>query len=87
MDSINILPNKPSLRNKLLSKLKRLVKKKINETYTFTTYNKIVNIYEKYSRKYHNVSSSEGKLVNYIVKQYSNKVIIMDEIHRVRGNV
>lgn len=84
MDSINILPNKPSLRNKLLSKLKRLVKKKINETYTFTTYNKIVNIYEKYSRKYHNVLSSEGKLVNYIVKQYSNKVIIMDEIHRVR---
>ena len=58
----------------------------INENYNFETYNIIVNKYEKESRKlfFSKNKEVEGKLVRYIRNTFSHRVIIMDEIHRVR---
>ena len=64
----------------------RLIKQNINEQYDFETYNILVNKYEKQSRKlfFNKTREVEGKLVRYIRNKFSHRVIIMDEIHRVR---
>ena len=67
-------------------RLLRIIKNKVDESYEFSTFNKIAN---RYKRTYDKISSKkrpylEGQLVRYIVSNYSNRLIVMDEIHRVR---
>ncbi len=67
-------------------KLEKVIRQQVNENYEFETYNIIVNKYERHERKlfFNKSKQLEGKLVKYIINEFSNRVIIMDEIHRVR---
>ena len=66
--------------------IKKDIKKSINDIYEFGSYNIIVNQLEKQERllQFTNSKNIEGELIQYIIKTYSNRVIIMDEVHRVK---
>ena len=66
-------------------KLKRLLKKKIQEMYEFTTYNKLANEYDRTEKSLYQKGRGrvEGTLVKWIKSKFTNRIIIGDEIHRV----
>lgn len=61
-------------------KLKNKIKKYIDSFYEISTYRKLTNDLEKEFKKF----ATEGEKIRYIQKKYSNRVIIMDEIHSAR---
>ena len=80
--------NRQQILDKLISiykienkkKLKNKIKKYIDSFYEISTYRKLTNDLEKEFKKF----ATEGEKIRYIQKNYSDRVIIMDEIHSAR---
>ena len=67
--------------NTKINKLHKHVKKLISEHYEFTTYGKLSNKLKKICKH-----KNYFEQIEYIKKEYSNKIFIMDEIHQTRDN-
>ena len=65
-------------------KRKKWIQNKIKENYEFKTYGTILN---EYNKKRKQLKDDEDKLDKWIYTEYSNRVLIFDEIHRVHPDV
>jgi len=65
---------------------KKLIKRFINEIYEISTYLKQVNMIKKGAKKLSNdlYKTNDKKEIEFIKKKYSNRIIIMDEIHTIK---
>lgn len=62
------------------------VRKLRNEMYDFSTYSILANKFREREREYtyRNHRDIEGRMIKYVIREFSNRVIILDEIHRVK---
>lgn len=70
-------------------KLRSEVRKLIEEAYEFKTYNTVANDYLKRRKRLDESGINlplEGEMVKYVKKMYSNRLIVMDEAHRLRDD-
>ena len=83
------LDNIPSWHTLSRKEIRRKVNKMINQEYGFFGYLKIVNLVKKYKKKAKNLfkedhDARELYVFNHVREKFSNRVIIIDEIHNIR---